>query len=86
MESREAVAIPQTLRLRRFRHAGNMPRTRHYRVNENSFKIGVNSRNFVRFYPLSWEKTVLLVLWTAPPPGTRVPSNYTKYSSDVLKA
>ena len=35
-----------------------MPRTRHYQVNENSFKIGVNSRNFVRFYPLSWEKTV----------------------------
>jgi hypothetical protein len=25
-------------------------------VNEKSFKIGMNSQNFARFDPLSWEK------------------------------
>jgi hypothetical protein len=35
---------------------GNMPRTRDCQVNENPFKIGVNSRNFARFYPLDREK------------------------------
>jgi hypothetical protein len=29
-------------------------------VNEKSFKIGMNSQNFARFDPLSWEKIALL--------------------------
>jgi hypothetical protein len=56
MESGEAVAVPQTPRLGQFWHARNMPRTRDCQVNENPFKIGVNSRNFARFYPLDREK------------------------------
>jgi hypothetical protein len=28
-------------------------------VNEKSFKIGMNSQNFARFDPLSWEKIAL---------------------------
>jgi hypothetical protein len=30
-------------------------------VNEKSFKIGMNSQNFARFDPLSWEKIDLLL-------------------------
>jgi hypothetical protein len=29
-------------------------------VNEKSFKIGMNSQNFARFDPLSWEKIAYL--------------------------
>jgi hypothetical protein len=58
MESGEAVAVPQAPQLGRFWHARNMPRTRDCQVNENPFKIGANSRNFARFYPLDREKTV----------------------------
>jgi len=37
--------------------SANMPRTCDCQVNENPFKIRVNSRNFSHFHPLGWEKT-----------------------------
>jgi hypothetical protein len=38
-----------------------MPRTRDRKVNEKSFKSPVNSRKTIRFYPLSFQKTVFKV-------------------------
>jgi hypothetical protein len=34
----------------------NMQLSNDRQVNEKSFKIGMNSQNFARFDPLSWEK------------------------------
>jgi hypothetical protein len=38
-----------------------MPLASGRQVNEKPFKIGINSQNFARFDPLSWEKTLFFV-------------------------
>src|SRR5271170_3950957 len=58
MESWEAIAISQALRLGQFWHACNMPLTAHRHVNGKPLKIGINWRQFVPFHPLDLQKTV----------------------------
>src|SRR5271163_3964373 len=58
MESWEAIAIFQALRLGQFWHACNMPLTAHRHVNGKPLKIGINWRKFVPFHPLDLQKTV----------------------------
>jgi len=57
MESWEAIAISQALRLGQFWHACNMPLTAHRHVNGKPLKIGINWRKFVPFHPLDLQKT-----------------------------
>src|SRR5271163_609975 len=57
MESWEAIAISQALRLGQFWHACNMPLTAHRYVNVKPLKIGINWRKFVPFHPLDLQKT-----------------------------
>src|SRR5271154_6329172 len=57
MESWEAIAISQALRLGQFWHACNMPLTAHRHVNGKPLKIGINWRQFVPFHPLDLQKT-----------------------------
>src|SRR5271169_3935185 len=59
MESWEAIAISQALRLGQFWHACNMPLTAHRHVNGKPLKIGINWRKFVPFHPLDLQKTEL---------------------------
>src|SRR5271170_371196 len=61
MESWEAIAISQALRLGQFWHACNMPLTAHRHVNGKPLKIGINWRKFVPFHPLDLQKTVLFL-------------------------
>src|SRR5277367_6212905 len=61
MESWEAIAISQALRLGQFWHACNMPLTAHRHVNGKPLKIGINWRQFVPFHPLDLQKTVLII-------------------------
>src|SRR5271169_6573031 len=58
MESWEAIAISQALRLGQFWHACNMPLTAHRHVNGKPLKIGINWRKFVPFHPLDLQKTI----------------------------
>src|SRR5271170_790462 len=60
MESWEAIAISQALRLGQFWHACNMPLTAHRHVNGKPLKIGINWRKFVPFHPLDLQKTANL--------------------------
>src|SRR5271154_1169797 len=60
MESWEAIAISQALRLGQFWHACNMPLTAHRHVNGKPLKIGINWRKFVPFHPLDLQKTVFV--------------------------
>src|SRR5271156_4118550 len=61
MESWEAIAISQALRLGQFWHACNMPLTAHRYVNVKPLKIGINWRKFVPFHPLDLQKTAIKV-------------------------
>src|SRR5277367_339492 len=83
MESWEAIAISQALRLGQFWHACNMPLTAHRHVNGKPLKIGINWRKFVPFHPLDLQKTaknegmaegsILFPPWyMAPRPGKQV--------------
>ena len=81
MKSGEAVAISQTLRLGRFWHAANMPRTSDRHVNEKPFRIAINSRESASFYPLDLQKIAKLIALTLSP----APEGFARWSLRLLE-